>query len=84
MSSISDAGQKKRKLNVDGYGYVRVVGEGLRTLMGGVKLCREEELTRPVLLEFLKSRGQIEEVKGLVEVTVQTMAGASFGVALEL
>ena len=64
-------------------GYVRVVDKGLRRLMGGVKLCREEELTRAVMLEFLKSRGQIEEVKGLVEVTVQTMAGTSFGVTLE-
>ena len=51
--------------------------------MGGVTLCREEELTRTVLLEFLKSQGAIEEVKGLLEVTVQTMAGASFGVMLE-
>ena len=46
-------------------------------LMGGVKLCREEELTRAVLLEFLKLQGAIEEVKGLVEVAVQTMAGTS-------
>ena len=64
-------------------GYVRIVGEGLRNLVGGVKFCREEELARAMLLEFLKSQGEIEEVKGLVEVTVQTMAGASFGVMLE-
>ena len=51
--------------------------------MGGVKLCRKEELTRDVLLECLKSQGTIKEVKGLVEVTVQTMAGASFGEMLE-
>ena len=55
----------------------------MRELMGGVKLCREEELTRAVLLEFLKSQAASKEVKGLVEVTVQTMAGASFGVMLE-
>ena len=42
-------------------------------------MCREEELTRDVLLEFLKSQGKIEEVKGLVEVAVQTMAGAEDG-----
>ena len=36
--------------------YVRIVGEGLRKLMGCVKLCHEEELTRAVLLEFLKSQ----------------------------
>ena len=91
----SESGQKKRKLNADvrlvGEGirklnageYVRIVDEGLRKLIGGVKLCRKEELTRAVLLEFLKSQGAIKEVKGLVEVTVQTMAGASFGVMLE-
>jgi hypothetical protein len=54
-------------------GYVRIVGEGLRKLMRGVKHCREEELPRAVLLAFLKSQGAIKEVKGLVEVTVQTM-----------
>jgi hypothetical protein len=62
---------------------VRIVGEELCKLMGGVKLCREEELTRAVMLEFLKSQGAIKEVTGLVEVTVQTMAGVSFGVMLE-
>ena len=55
---------------------MRVVGEGLRELMGGVKLCREVELTRTMLLEFLASQGEIEEVR--VEVTVQTMAGVFY------
>jgi len=41
-------------------GYVRIMGEGLRKLVGGIKLCREEDLTRAVLLEFLKSQGEIE------------------------
>ena len=36
-----------------------------------------------MLLEFLKSQGAIKEVKGLIKVAVQTMAGASFGVMLE-
>ena len=36
-----------------------------------------------MLLEFLKSQGSIKEVKGLVDVTVQTIAGASFGVILD-
>ena len=59
MSSISDAGQKKRKLNVDGYGYVRVVGEGLRTLIGGVKLCREEARAAGVLeITWANRRGE--------------------------
>ena len=40
---------------------MRIVGKGLQKLMG-----REEELTRAVLLEFMKSQGTIEEVKGLV------------------
>ena len=34
-------------------------------------------------MEFLKLQGDIKEAKGLVEVTVQTMVGASFGVLLE-
>ena len=63
-------------------GYVKIVDEEVRKLMGGVKLCREEELTK-AYLESLKSRGAINDVKGLVEVTVQTMTGASFGVMLE-
>ena len=50
--------------------------------MRGLKLCREEELMRAVLLEFLKSQGTIKDVKGLMKVTVQNMAGASFGVLL--
>ena len=37
-------------------GHVRLVGDGLRKLMGDVTLCREEELTRAVLLEFLTNR----------------------------
>ena len=48
---------------------MRIVGEGLRKLMRDITLCREEELTRDVLPDFLKSQGEIEEVKGLVEVT---------------
>ena len=50
--------------------YLRIVVERLRKLMGGLRFCREEELPRAVLLEFLKSKGQIEEVDGFVEVTV--------------
>ena len=69
------ASSKKRKVaektNEQNAGYVRIVGEGLRKLMGGIKLCREEELTKTALLEFLKLQGAIKEVQGLVEVTVQ-------------
>ena len=55
---------KKRQLTEDNVeekkkpARVRIVAEGLCKLMGGVKLCREEELTRAMLLEFLKSRGE--------------------------
>jgi hypothetical protein len=45
--------------------YVRIVSEKLRKLMGGVKLCREEELTRDMLLEILKSQGDIRRGEGL-------------------
>ena len=61
---------------------MRIVGDVLRKLMGGIMFC-SEELTRAVLLESLKSQGEIKEVKAVGRVTVQTMAGASFGVALE-
>ena len=50
---------------------------------GRRQACRKEELTRALLLEYLKSQGAIEEMKGLVEVTVQVMVGASFGVMLK-
>ena len=50
--------------------------------MGGRKFCPQEELTREVLLQYLKAKGDIREVN-LVEVTVQTMSGRSFGVVLE-
>ena len=62
-----DSSKKKRKRTEaegkeDEPGYVRIVGEELRKLMRGIKLWHEEELTRVVLLEFLKSQGTIEEV----------------------
>jgi len=56
--------------------------EGMRSALGGRKYCSEDELTREVMLQYLKSKGDIKEVR-LVEVTVQTMTGHSFGVALE-
>ena len=57
--------------------------EGMRAAMGGRKFCEQEELTREVLLQYLKGKGEIREVAGLVEVTVQTMTGRSFDVVLE-
>ena len=56
--------------------------EGMRAAMGGRKYCAQEELTREVLLQYLKGKGEIREVAGLVEVTVQTMTGRSFDVVL--
>ena len=57
--------------------------EGMRAAMGGRKFCPQEELTREVLLQYLKGKGEIREVAGLVDVTVQTMTGRSFDVVLE-
>ena len=50
--------------------------------MGGCKYCKEEELTREVMLQYLKAKQEIKEVS-LVDVTVQTMTGHSFGIVLE-
>ena len=57
--------------------------DGLRALVGGRKFCPQEELTREVLLQYLKARGDIREVDGLLDITVQTMTGKSFDVVLE-
>ena len=50
--------------------------------MGGRKYFKEEELTREVMLQYWKAKEEIKEV-GLVDVTVQTMTGHSFGIGLE-
>jgi hypothetical protein len=81
----------KRRRTEDGDGAEEVekdeqnvrLGEGLAKIMGGHTFCREEDLSRELLLEYLKSTGEIEEVKGVFEVTVQTMVGTSFEVTLE-
>ena len=57
--------------------------DGLRALMGGRKFCPQEELTREVLLQYLKAQGEIREVEGLLDITVQTMTGKSLDVVLE-
>ena len=56
--------------------------EGMRSAFGGRKYCSEDELTKEAMLQYLKAKGDIKEVR-LVEVTVQTMTGQSFGVSLE-
>ena len=45
-------------------GYVRIDGEGLRKFMGGVRFCREEELTRAVLLGVLEIAGSNQRGEG--------------------
>ena len=50
--------------------------------VGGRKYYKEEELTREGLLQYLKAKEDITEVS-LVDVTVQTMTGQSFGIVLE-
>lgn len=57
--------------------------DGLRALMGGRKFCPQEELTRELLLQYLKAEGDIREVEGLLDITVQTMTGKSSDVVLE-
>ena len=42
--------------------------DGLRALMGGRKFCPQEELTREVLLQYLKAKGGIREVGGLLDI----------------
>ena len=54
--------------------------DGLRALMGGRKFCPQEDLTQEVLLQY---EGDIREVDGLLDITVQTMTGKSFDVVLE-
>ena len=51
--------------------------------MGGRKFCPQEDLTREVLLQYLTAKGEIREVDGLLDITVQTMTGKSFDVVLE-
>ena len=59
------------------------LNDGLRALMGRRKFCPQEDLTREVLLQYLKAKGDIREVDGLLDITVQTMTGKSFDVVLE-
>ena len=59
MLSRSSEKRQQAKQQEDKARWARIVGEGLRKLVGGAKLCHEEELTRAVLLEFLKSQGEI-------------------------
>ena len=57
--------------------------EALRPGMGGRKYCREQELSRRVLLDYLIAKGDIAAVD-LLEVTVQMLSGTSFEVTLEV
>ena len=77
----TEDGGGAEEVEKDGH-HVRLA-EGLAKAMGGLKLCCEEELSQELLLEYLKSTGEIKEVKGVFEVTVQTMAGTSYEATME-
>ncbi len=61
-------------------GTVRL-SEGLRAMMGGNKYCKEGELTRSLMLSYLKAKGEIKQVT-LFRVNIETMGGTSFSVPL--
>ena len=56
--------------------------EGLRAAMGGRRFCREDELTRDVLLSYLKAEGQVTEVE-LMKVLVQATDGTQLELTVE-
>ena len=58
------------------------LGEGLRAAMGGRRFCKEGELTRDVLLSYLKAEGQVMEVE-LMEVVVQAADGTQLQLTME-
>ena len=81
--SRSTSKRRRTEENEEGGAQHVALPDGLRALMGGRKFCPQEELTREVLLQYLKSKGDIREVDGLLDITVQTMTGKSFDVVLE-
>jgi len=56
--------------------------EGLRTLMGRRKYCHPSDLTKEVLMQYLKLKGDIVEVE-LFEVQVRSMGGSEFSVTID-
>ena len=81
--SRSTSKRRRTEENEEGGTQHVALPDGLRALMGGRKFCPQEELTREVLLQYLKAKGEIREVEGLLDITVQTMTGKSFDVMLE-
>ena len=81
--SRSTSKRRRTEENEEGETQYVALPDGLRALMGGRKFCPQEELTREVLLHYLKAKGDIREVEGLLDITVQTMTGKSFDVVLE-
>ena len=61
--------------------YVRL-SDGLKLLLGGQRFCKESEITRDLLLGYLRSKGEIADVNGVVKVTVRPVSGPNFDVAL--
>ena len=58
------------------------LGEELKSMTGGRKYAKEQELTREILLEWAKRQGAVTEVN-LLSVSVQTMGGTELGMKLE-
>ena len=61
--------------------YVKL-SDGLKAAMGGRRFCQEHELTRGVLLSYLRSKGEVAAVEGILKVAVQPVSGPSFDVTL--
>jgi hypothetical protein len=73
--------QQKRPRTDASSQYVVLCG-GLRQVMGDRRFVDQSELTRDVLLAYLKSTGEIKDAE-IFTVTVQGLSGASFPVKVE-
>ena len=50
-------------------GYVQIIDESLCQLVGGHRVLLESELTKAHLLEFLKAKGFVREVRKVISKT---------------
>lgn len=58
------------------------LSDELGVLMGGRKYCQHSELTREVLIDFMKSKGDVSNVN-VIEISIQTLSGCHFSVAID-
>jgi len=58
------------------------LSDELGLLMGGRKYCKHSELTREVLIDFMKSKGDVSDVS-VIEISIQTLSGCHFSVAID-